>query len=69
MHSTRLIKLLKSFPHADIRRFLDFVRSPFYNKNKKVIRLAEFVLKYHPEFNPPVFDEEAVFKKLFPGEK
>lgn len=69
MHNTRLIKLLKCFPQQDIRRFLDFVRSPFYNKNKKLIKLAEFILKYHPEFSPPAFDEESVFKKLFPGEK
>ncbi|MBN8584028.1 MAG: hypothetical protein J0M37_02970 [Ignavibacteria bacterium] len=69
MHNTRLIKLLKYFPQQDIRRFMDFVRSPFYNKNKKLIKLAEFILKYHPEFSPPAFDEESVFKKLFPVEK
>lgn len=69
MQNTRLIKLLKNFPQADIKKFPDFVRSPFYNKNKKVIRLAEYILKFYPAFSHKTLEEETVFKKLFPGEE
>lgn len=69
MQNTRLIKLLKKFPQDDIKKFSDFVRSPFFNKNKKVIRLTEYVLKFYPEFSHKEFEEEKVFKKIFPGEK
>ena len=69
MHNTRLIKLFKGFLQTDIRRFLDFVRSPFFNKNKKVIKLAEYILKFYPEFSNKGLDEVTAFKKLFPGEE
>lgn len=69
MQNTRLVKLLKKFPQDDIKKFRDFVNSPFFNKNKKVIRLAEYILKFYPDFSQKDFEEEAVFKKLFPGEK
>ncbi len=68
MQNTRLVKLLKKFPQDDIKKFRDFVNSPFFNKNKKVIRLAEYILKFYPDFSQKDFEEEAIFKKLFPGE-
>jgi len=69
MHNTKLIKLLRCFSTDDLKKFLEFVRSPFYNKNKKIIRLAEFILKKQIGASIQGFDEETVFKKLFPGEK
>lgn len=69
MQNTRLIKLLRKFPQDDIKKFSDFVRSPFFNKNKKVIRLAEHILRFYPKFSHKGFAEETVFKKLFPGEE
>ncbi len=69
MQNTRLIKLLLSFSRADIKKFRDFVRSPFYNKNQRVMRFADHILEFHPEFSRPGLEEEKVFRKLFPGEK
>jgi len=69
MQNTRLIKLLRRFPQDDIKKFSDFVRSPFFNKNKKVIRLAEYILRFYPKFGHKGLEEKTVFKKLFPGEE
>jgi len=65
MLNTKLIKLLKTFSKADIIRFKDFVSSPYYNKNIKVIKLSEIVSENHPDFNSKNFTEELIFKEIF----
>lgn len=69
MFSTRLIRLLKTFSPDEFKLFRDFVNSPFYNKNKNVISLFEYLKKYYPDFNNLNIEEKIVFKKLFPKHK
>lgn len=69
MKNTKLIKLLKTFSDADVKKFRDFVKSPFYNKNKSVIKLNEVLLKYYPGFDSKTLTEEKVFAKIFGDEK
>lgn len=69
MQNTKLIQLLKSFNPGEIKMFKDFVNSPFYNKNRNVISLYDYLKKYYPEFKEEKIQEELVFEKLFPGEK
>mgnify|MGYP001263591347 FL=1 len=69
MKNTKLIKLLKTFSPAEIKRFRDFVKSPFYNKNKNVIRLFETISKFHPAYQSSRLDEQLVFSKVFGKEK
>jgi len=48
-----------------MKRFRDFVKSPYYNKNKNVIRLYEVLIKHHPEFNSKTFTEENIYRSVF----
>ncbi len=65
MKNTKLIKLLETFSIAEFKRFRDFVKSPFYNKNKNVINLCDVLSDYHPGFDAASFTEENIYKKVF----
>ncbi len=68
MIKTNLIDIISSFDAKEMKEFSDFVHSPYFNKNKKVITLFSYLKKLHPEFQPEKIKKEIVFKKLFPKE-
>jgi len=51
INDSRLVTLLKVIKNKEMRALSDFVASPFFNKNKKVIRLFECLKKQYPDFN------------------
>lgn len=65
MKNTKLAKLLSTFSKQEISKFGDFVKSPYFNKNKNVIRLAEVMLPYYPEFDSEQLEEHSIFSKTF----
>jgi hypothetical protein len=68
MQNTKLIKLLRTFSETEIRKFREFVNSPYFNKNKHVVSLAENILKYHPGFENKKLNEENIFKSVYKNE-
>ena len=46
MKKSKLIKILNQLSPEDLRRFRDFVRSPFFNKKKSLIRLWNALEKH-----------------------
>lgn len=69
MKNTKLISLLKTFSSAEIKKFRDFVNSPYFNKNKNVQKLNDVLIKFYPDYDSGLPDEENIFKEIFPGEK
>lgn len=69
MLNTKLVRLIKSLTPPEIREFKDFVNSPVFNKNKKVIALYDYLKEFYPEFTSNKLTQEAAFKKVFPDEK
>lgn len=69
MIETRLIQLLSSFSAKEIKLFSDFVKSPYFNKNEKIILLTDAILKYYPAFEKKLPTEEKFFAKVFKNEK
>jgi len=69
MKNSQLIKLLKTFSPKEIKRFSEFISSPYFNKNKNVIKLFEVVIKAYPDFKQEKITRENIFLKLFPGKK
>lgn len=68
MINTKLIHLLKTFSKQEVKRFKDFVSSPYFNKSVLIIKLSEEVLKYYPDFESDNCTEENIFNKLFKNE-
>lgn len=69
MHKTKLLELLRSLDKDEFRRFYKFVKSPWYNSNKGVVQLYEYLRPFYPDFDSPKLKKELVFKKLFAGER
>ncbi len=69
MQNTKLIQLLRSMNPAEFREFKDYVISPVFNKNKKIIVLFDSIKKYYPEFENDSISEENIFKKIFQDEE
>src|SRR5258706_2367891 len=69
MLKSKFFEILRSFTRDEIKEFNDFVRSPFHNSNKNVIKLFEFVKKAYPEFSSEILSKEKLFKRLYPGKK
>ena len=68
MQNTKLIQLLRSMNTSEYREFKDFVISPVFNKNKKIILLFDAIKKYYPVFEGEALKAENIFRKIFPGE-
>ena len=69
MKNTKLISLLKTFSKEEIKRFRDFVVSPYFNKNKNIQKLNDVLFRFHPNYDTQLPQEEEIFKEVFPGEK
>ena len=69
MKKSKVIGILRTLSPEELKKFRDFVHSPFHNKNKNVIRLFEIIRKHYPKFEDSVPEKEKVFKRLFPGKK
>ncbi len=64
MIHSKAIDVLKTFSKEELKQFSDFVRSPFHNKNKNLIKLFDVLEKYHPEFE---VENEKVYSDVSPG--
>ncbi|MBC8047266.1 MAG: hypothetical protein H7Y00_10750 [Fimbriimonadaceae bacterium] len=69
MKDTRLIQLLNSFSAKEIKLFADFIHSPYFNKNEKVMKLADVIIKYYPAFEKKLPTEEKLFAAVFKNEQ
>lgn len=56
-----------------MKLFRDFLRSPFHNTNKNVVRTFEYIRKYHPDYGSAkavkMLSKERIFGFLYPGKK
>lgn len=66
MFSSTLLIILKSFSKEEIKRFDEFLRSPFFNKNSNVLKLFTVVKKHHPELSSQSLNREKIWRVLFP---
>jgi len=58
MVNHRIVYILKSFSKADIRRFRDFLNSPFFNRSKIIIKVYEYLISFHPDFKSKLLTKE-----------
>jgi len=68
MEKSKLISVLKSLDKKELKRFEEFINSPYYNKNKNIKTLLEHLMKYYPEFENKDLSGENVFRIIFPKE-
>lgn len=64
--NNKAIQILKTFSKEDVRRFHDFLSSPFFNQSKKLIKFYDALIRFYPEFDSKFLSEKALSKKTCP---
>ncbi|MDZ4712699.1 MAG: hypothetical protein SGI89_10295 [bacterium] len=67
MHDSNLINLLRTFSKEEMKRFGLFVQSPFYNREKILIKFVSVLIKYHPEFGVEEMPKKKIYASILPG--
>lgn len=67
MHHSKLLRQLRILSPPELKRLLQFLKSPFYNANPAIVKLYLLLREHHPEFASPALAKEKVFRKIFPG--
>jgi len=63
------IDILKTFHPTELKKFREFLDSPYFNKRKKLLELFDIITDYYPFFTDENFSRESIYYKLYPGEK
>jgi len=69
MKNSKLIALLFTLSPNEWRNFAEFLASPYFNKNKKVVVLFNYIRKLSPDFPEKKLERAVVFAKMYPKEK
>ncbi|MCB0724521.1 MAG: hypothetical protein KDC73_07425 [Ignavibacteriae bacterium] len=69
MENIKLIKVLRSFDSKEMKRFGEFISSPYFNRSRLAISLFESLERYYPEFKNRNLTIEKIFAKIFPKQK
>lgn len=67
MKDSNLIKVLKSFSKQEWKEFQKFLRSPYYNTNPQIIKLAEILQKIIISGSYEKLDKSLFFNLIYPG--
>ena len=62
MLNSKVIDILKSFSDKEIKRFEEFLLSPFHTKNKKAALLFRLLSEYHPGYDNQSLTKENLFQ-------
>jgi len=66
MINYKAIDILRTFTKEDLKRFKDFLRSPFFNKSGKLAKFYDSLIVFYPEFNSKFLKEEKLLKRVNP---
>ena len=69
LFKSKLLTVLRTLSSKELKYFEEYILSPFFNKNDKVIELFSLVKKFHPEYPEEKVSLENIYPKLFPKEK
>ena len=53
MLNTSVISVFRTFSKEELKRFEEFLLSPYYNKKSAVVNLFNVIKKNEPDYNSP----------------
>ncbi len=68
MLPSQTIEILKTLDKKELKRFGDFLQSPYFNNLTALIKIYYEVKKAHPEFIGSSLQSEVIFKKIYPND-
>jgi hypothetical protein len=69
MYSSNLVSLLKTFSKEEFKIFGKFIRSPFFNTRKDIVRYYIYLKKFYPAFSKQCFTKYNIYSHVYPGRK
>ncbi len=67
MHASKLVALLRTFRVSELRRFEDFLESPYFNRSEGLLELFRVLKKTAPDFSAEKLDRYEVWDIAHPG--
>lgn len=67
MKESKLVRLLQDFSDGERQMFLLFAASPYFNKNKQVYALLDYLYRFEPHFDHAALDYAGAFTAVFPN--
>ncbi len=64
-----LKEIFSSFSAEEIKKFNDFINSPYFNKKTAVIKFWNELIRHAPEFSSSEITREKIYARIFPGKK
>lgn len=68
MINSSVIKILRTFNQDEIKKFRDFIISPYHNKKSGAVKLFDVLKAFAPQFNDTGLDRKEIWKVIFPGQ-
>lgn len=65
MHDNKLIQVLRVFSTKEIKKLYEFIDSPFFTKNEKVVNLFVYLKKYTQNWESKGLQKEKVYTAIF----
>jgi hypothetical protein len=65
MNNSKLVQVLKSFSPKELQKWAAYVQSPFFNTNKKVLPLLNYLLKKIPLNDNSSLEKKVIFKQVY----
>lgn len=65
MNDGKLVTLYKALSLVERQKFALYVRSPFFNKQKKVLLLHDFIARHYAEQTEVLFDKKTAYSHVF----
>jgi hypothetical protein len=69
MLQSKFVQILRTLSTDDIKALALFMRSPYFNKDAKLVILCDYIFQYAPDYTHPNLSVEIAFPLLFPEEK
>ena len=60
------LEILETFTRDELKSFRRFIRSPYFNRSEKVLKLYDEIIKYHPHFEGRNLTKERLLQKVSP---
>lgn len=65
----KFIKILKTLTTKELNGFREFIDCAYFNKNEKLVKFYDYILKFKPDFESRNFTKEKLFKFTFGKEE
>ncbi|MEO8666084.1 MAG: hypothetical protein ABI462_11375, partial [Ignavibacteria bacterium] len=65
MLNSKVTDILKTFSDTELKLFEEYLKSPFLNKNNRIIKLFDCLKPYHPGYNNEDLSKDKLSRKLF----